>query len=192
MASTSVLLSTGSILSGLQAAGHGFQFDFFAGCPSPGARRPSKPCRPACLPPWHVGQLPEPPHPGWRLWIGLVGPGVVLAGTSIGSGEWLFGPAVTAQYGADVSLAGHDQHRPAGLLQPDDDALHALLRRTDHRRRHAHLARARWAGSASMALLDLVGGIWPYNAAAAAGPVGRRHSRPPAGSGQPDACWATS
>ena len=51
------------------------------------------------LPPWHVGQLPEPPHPGWRLWIGLVGPGVVLAGTSIGSGEWLFGPAVTAQYG---------------------------------------------------------------------------------------------
>ena len=30
-----------------------------------------------------------------------VGPGfIVLAGTSIGSGEWLFGPAVTAQYGA--------------------------------------------------------------------------------------------
>jgi Mn2+/Fe2+ NRAMP family transporter len=28
------------------------------------------------------------------------GPGIVLAGTSIGSGEWLFGPAVTAQYGA--------------------------------------------------------------------------------------------
>jgi hypothetical protein len=27
-------------------------------------------------------------------------PGIVLAGTSIGSGEWLFGPAVTAQYGA--------------------------------------------------------------------------------------------
>ena len=51
------------------------------------------------LPPWHVGQLPEPPHPGWRLWIGLIGPGVVLAGTSIGSGEWLFGPTVTAQYG---------------------------------------------------------------------------------------------
>jgi Mn2+/Fe2+ NRAMP family transporter len=28
------------------------------------------------------------------------GPEIVLAGTSIGSGEWLFGPAVTAQYGA--------------------------------------------------------------------------------------------
>ena len=30
------------------------------------------------------------------------GPGVVLAGTSIGSGEWLFGPAVSAQYGATL------------------------------------------------------------------------------------------
>ncbi len=30
----------------------------------------------------------------------MIGPGIVLAGTSIGSGEWLFGPAVTAQYGA--------------------------------------------------------------------------------------------
>ncbi len=54
------------------------------------------------LPPWHVAQLPEPPRPGWRLWIGLLGPGVVLAGTSIGSGEWLFGPAVSAQYGATL------------------------------------------------------------------------------------------
>src|SRR5476651_2214566 len=54
------------------------------------------------LAPWHVGPLPAPPSPGWRLWIGLLGPGVVLAGTSIGSGEWLFGPAVSAQYGATL------------------------------------------------------------------------------------------
>src|SRR4051812_49511347 len=52
------------------------------------------------LPPWEVGDLPPPPGAGWRLWIGLIGPGVVLAGTSIGTGEWLFGPAVSAQYGA--------------------------------------------------------------------------------------------
>ena len=52
------------------------------------------------LPPWQIGDLPEPPRPGWKLWVGLIGPGIVLAGTSIGSGEWLFGPAVTAQYGA--------------------------------------------------------------------------------------------
>ncbi len=54
------------------------------------------------LAPWRVGQLPAPPAPGWRLWIGLLGPGVVLAGTSIGSGEWLFGPAVSAQYGGTL------------------------------------------------------------------------------------------
>ncbi|MBI3836722.1 MAG: Nramp family divalent metal transporter [Planctomycetia bacterium] len=54
------------------------------------------------LAPWHVGQLPPPPASGWRVWVGLLGPGVVLAGTSIGSGEWLFGPAVSAQYGGTV------------------------------------------------------------------------------------------
>src|SRR5580698_7424171 len=59
------------------------------------------------LPPWRVDQLPEPPRPGWRLWVGLIGPGVVLAGSSIGSGEWLFGPAVSAQYGGSLLwLAG--------------------------------------------------------------------------------------
>ncbi len=52
--------------------------------------------------PWQEGQLPAPPPGGWRFWIGLVGPGLVLAGTSIGSGEWLFGPAVTAQYGGTL------------------------------------------------------------------------------------------
>jgi hypothetical protein len=51
---------------------------------------------------WTIGDLPAPPAGGWRFWVGLIGPGVVLAGTSIGSGEWLFGPAVTAQYGASL------------------------------------------------------------------------------------------
>ena len=54
------------------------------------------------LPPWNHGDLPQPPAGGWRLWVGLLGPGVVLAGTSIGSGEWLSGPAVTAQYGGTL------------------------------------------------------------------------------------------
>src|SRR5262245_55004501 len=54
------------------------------------------------LPPWDVGNLPAPPAGGWRIWVGLLGPGIVLAGSGIGSGEWLFGPAVTAQYGANL------------------------------------------------------------------------------------------
>lgn len=56
----------------------------------------------AFLPAWDRGDLPAPPALGWKFAVGLVGPGVVLAGTSIGSGEWLFGPAVSAQYGATL------------------------------------------------------------------------------------------
>jgi hypothetical protein len=54
------------------------------------------------LAPWHKADLPAPPSSGWRMLIALIGPGIVLAGTSVGSGEWLFGPAVTAQYGASL------------------------------------------------------------------------------------------
>lgn len=54
------------------------------------------------LAPWEIDNLPEPPRSGRKLWLGLIGPGVVLAGTSIGTGEWLFGPAVSAQYGASL------------------------------------------------------------------------------------------
>lgn len=54
------------------------------------------------LPPWTVGDLPKPPSLGWRSWAGLIGPGVLIAGASIGSGEWLAGPGVTAQYGGTL------------------------------------------------------------------------------------------
>jgi hypothetical protein len=49
--------------------------------------------------PWQVGELIPPPQSGWRQWAELIGPGVLVAGSAIGAGEWLFGPAVTAQYG---------------------------------------------------------------------------------------------
>ena len=54
------------------------------------------------LPPWTVGDLPRPPSLGWRSWAGLIGPGVLIADASIGSGEWLAGPGVTAQYGGTL------------------------------------------------------------------------------------------
>ncbi len=49
--------------------------------------------------PWQVGELIPPPGFGWRQWAELIGPGVLVAGSAVGAGEWLFGPAVTAQYG---------------------------------------------------------------------------------------------
>ena len=51
---------------------------------------------------WEYDSLPKPPVVGWRKWKNYLGPGVLLAGASIGAGEWLFGPAVTAQYGATL------------------------------------------------------------------------------------------
>ena len=102
------------------------------------------------LPAWTIGNLPAPPAGGWRLWVGLIGPGVVLAGTSIGSGEWLFGPAVTAQYGASLLWLALLEHPAPGLLQPGDDAVRRVQRRADHRGGLANMARARSGGSASM------------------------------------------
>lgn len=58
------------------------------------------------LPAWEVADLPAPPRFNLRNALTIIGPGAILLGTSIGSGEWLLGPAVTAQYsGALLWLA---------------------------------------------------------------------------------------
>jgi hypothetical protein len=51
------------------------------------------------LPPWTPGDLPPPPTPKGLQWLGVVGPGVIVLGLSIGSGEFLLGPAVFVRYG---------------------------------------------------------------------------------------------
>ena len=53
---------------------------------------------PGTLPAWHVGQLPDPPQFSVRRALRMIGPGVILVGAAIGSGEWLLGPALTAKY----------------------------------------------------------------------------------------------
>ena len=51
------------------------------------------------LPTWKVGELPAPPKFGWGGIIRVIGPGAIALSMSIGSGEWLIGPAVTVQFG---------------------------------------------------------------------------------------------
>lgn len=52
------------------------------------------------LDPYQPAELPEPPRPqGLRGWIAATGPGVILLGASIGSGEFLLGPAVMVKHG---------------------------------------------------------------------------------------------
>ncbi len=54
------------------------------------------------FPPWDRAGLPNPPVFRLRHWTLLIGPGLMMVGSNIGGGEWLFGPLVTAQYGGAV------------------------------------------------------------------------------------------
>jgi hypothetical protein len=55
-----------------------------------------------CLPSWGHADLPGAPAPKGLAWLGVVGPGVIVLGTSIGSGEFLLGPAVFVRYGLSL------------------------------------------------------------------------------------------
>ena len=52
------------------------------------------------LPDWEIADLPAPPAFTWRNILTTIGPGAILLGTSIGSSEWLLGPAIASRYGA--------------------------------------------------------------------------------------------
>src|SRR4029077_745328 len=121
------------------------------------------------LPPWQKGDLPDPPRPGWRVWVGLIGPGIVLAGTSIGSGEWLFGPAVPAQYGAALLWLALISILLQGFCNL------TMMRYTVYSGETIIVGGLRpWPGPrfwmACGAVFDLAS-VWPYNASNAAVPV---------------------
>ncbi len=51
------------------------------------------------LPAWERASLPVPPSPRGLGWLKVVGPGIIVLGVSIGSGEFLLGPAVFVKHG---------------------------------------------------------------------------------------------
>src|SRR5258708_35632885 len=53
---------------------------------------------PGCLPAWEIDELPEPQPFHARNLVKLIGPGLVLDGGYIGTGEWVMGPQAAAQY----------------------------------------------------------------------------------------------
>src|SRR5688572_28063607 len=55
---------------------------------------------PGELPAWGEAEIAAPPPFNVKSALKLIGPGAIALGISIGSGEWLLGPAVTAKYGA--------------------------------------------------------------------------------------------
>src|SRR5829696_3518184 len=54
------------------------------------------------LDPWRIGELPLAPRPRGLQWINAVGPGVIVLGASISSGEFLLGPAAFVKYGLSL------------------------------------------------------------------------------------------
>src|SRR5262245_2907393 len=56
------------------------------------------------LPRWKVADLPAPPPFGARNLFKIIGPGAVMAATSIGGGEWLVGPAAAVKYSSSIFL----------------------------------------------------------------------------------------
>lgn len=54
------------------------------------------------LDPWERAEMPVPPRPTGLGWIAAVGPGVIILGVSIGSGEFLLGPAAFVRYGLSL------------------------------------------------------------------------------------------
>lgn len=56
------------------------------------------------LPAWKVADLPAPPAFGFRNVLRVIGPGAIMAATSIGGGEWLIGPAAAVKYSSAIFL----------------------------------------------------------------------------------------
>jgi len=54
------------------------------------------------LDPWGRGELPAPPDTRGLRILKVVGPGAIVLGAAIGSGEWLIGPAVFVRYGLSL------------------------------------------------------------------------------------------
>ena len=54
------------------------------------------------LDPWARADLPTPPMPRGFGWLAVVGPGIIILGASIGSGEFLLGPAAFVKYGLSL------------------------------------------------------------------------------------------
>jgi hypothetical protein len=56
------------------------------------------------LAPWDVSDLPAPPPFDLRGIMKVIGPGAIMAATSIGGGEWLVGPAAAVKYTSSIFL----------------------------------------------------------------------------------------
>src|SRR5918993_1318366 len=72
--------------------------------PSPRTADDALPAVHGQLPRWTVADLPAPPPFTLRNMFRVIGPGAIMAATSIGGGEWLVGPAAAVKYSSSIFL----------------------------------------------------------------------------------------
>ncbi len=121
------------------------------------------------FPHWESADLPPAPEFSRRQWRLLIGPGLLLAGSAIGGGEWLFGPIVTARYGGQLMWIA----AISILLQVSHNL--CMMRYTLYTGEPILVGFFRMSPGPVFwvffyLLLDL-GGIWPYLASNAAVPL---------------------
>jgi hypothetical protein len=71
---------------------------------SPGTADHPLPAVHGQLPRWTVADLPAPPPFTLRNMFRVIGPGAIMAATSVGGGEWLVGPAAAVKYSSAIFL----------------------------------------------------------------------------------------
>src|SRR5258706_5212884 len=71
------------------------------------------------LPAWDVAELPAPLPYGMRNALKVIGPGAVMAATSIGGGEMLVRPAIAGKNRTDPLPIAPPALRVQGLFHPE-------------------------------------------------------------------------
>jgi hypothetical protein len=137
------------------------------------------------LSPWGRAELPAPPPTQGFQILAVIGPGAILLGSAIGSGEWLVGPAVFVKYGLTLlwvsSIAIFLQtvlntELVRYTLYTGEPAVIGFMRTRPHARFWAvvyagmYLAQTgwpAWAGAAAGAIYYLFAGVLADEAASA-------------------------
>ena len=90
------------------------------------------------LPDWEVQDLPAPPpYRFGGAFRNILGPGIIALGGSIGSGEWLLGPAITAQYGGRLLWIATIAIFLQAFLNTESHTLYRLYGRANAERLYA-------------------------------------------------------
>ncbi len=124
----------------------------------------------ASMPKWTIGELPEAPVFQWTKLAAFLGPGMVMAASAIGGGEWLTGPLNTAKYGAAIFWLATFSILIQGIYNVEI-CRYTLYTGEPIFTGKFRIAPGPWFWVVIYLILD-IGSFLPYLASSAAGPLG--------------------